>query len=145
MANKAKIVVIAAPRTRKLTKGQIFGEGAITGIMSMMSIGGTIEQDLVFKLRDEPGKVGLPRTWFNGDSQFIKEILRVMNQESYDTLYQWAKTAGIPAFSGEIDGEPSCMVLGPYWADDIDDLIARAIPIKTDIRPYTTDPKIDEK
>lgn len=150
MANKSKIVVVWYPRKKKLTKEQMSLQSVITGDMALMSVGGVIKPDskLVFELRDGPTSKGLPRGWFSGDSQFNIEGKRVMSPEGYNTLYHWAKGAGVPVFSGEFLGEPSLMVIGPYWADEIDELFARAIPLKQDIRPISpvgSDVQIEEK
>lgn len=146
MKNRSKRVLIFFPRTNKLTKDQIADQAATVAQMAMLSIGGTISptSELTFKLRDEPGSVGLPRGWFSGDSQFASENKRVMSKEGYRTLYQWCKREGVPAWSGEIDGEESLMVIGPYWEDIIDELLARAVPLDRDIRSYSGAQKSDK-
>lgn len=149
MANKSKMVIVAYPRTKKLSKEQLIRQCSITSIMSMMSIGGKIGLSgvLAFQLKDEPGEKpiyakgstienGLPRGWFIGDSQFQLETKRVMKADNYHTLYEWCKRGGVPVFSGEWDGEPSVMAIGPYWSKEIDELFERAIPLKKDIRDF---------
>ncbi len=147
MVNNSKLVFVVYPRTNKLTKGELIAQVGEVGIMAMMSIGGTISTSSVlgFQLKDEAGQKGLPRNWFSGDSRGVVQSLRAMKPDNYHTIHEWCKTKGIPVFSGEHKGEPSLMGIGPYWAKEIDELLKMAVPIESELRPYSTEDTQNEE
>lgn len=142
---RSKMVIIVFPRNKRLTREQLVKHGAIDGIMSLMSVGGTIESGkLVFELSEDPGKDGIPLNWFTGDSHFRVEVTRVLEEKDYNTLYHWCCEGGVPVFRGEENGEGAVMVIGPHWEHIIDEIIERAIPSKKAVRQFAPQKRKEE-
>lgn len=134
---QSKMVVIIYPREKKLTKPQLVHQVAINACMSLVSVSGTIEGDrLAFSLITELEETGIPRNWFMGGSHFHTEAKRVLQAEEVDTIYHWCNQEEIPASRGELDGEGSVLVVGPYWANLIDDIIERSVAGDSSVREY---------
>ncbi|MCD6340823.1 MAG: hypothetical protein J7L51_02605 [Desulfurococcales archaeon] len=140
---KSKMVIVVVPREgRKLTKEQTIHEVAINSIMALLNIGGEIKTgQLTFKLTDTPSSSGIPMGWFNGDSQFNIEVIRIMNKDDVKTLHYWCKSEGIPSSLGNYNGEESVLVIGPSWDQKIEDIMHRSISSDKFIRPLTTEKK----
>ena len=155
---KSKMVIVIYPRKRRMTKEQLVQQAAITGVMSLMSIGGKIESsgreggglELRFPISGNPNDPGLPQNWFTGDSHFRVEVKRITNtdvktaRKDYQSLYHWCKEAKIPVFCGEEDSEATMMVIGPYWVGPIEKILSRAFPFPHTVKDFAAKPKDEE-
>jgi len=139
---KSKMVIVVYPRKKKLTKEQIIREVAVNSILALLSTGGSINTGrLTFQLTELPMNPGIPIGWFAGDSQFNIEVIRIMKEQDFKTLYYWCKSESekVPVSLGITDKEESVLVIGPYWGDKIDSLISRSISSISSVRPFTTE------
>ena len=141
---RSKMVIVLYPRERKMNKAQIAREVAINAAMAMLSVAdhkGMTEALLRFRYGPGESEPSLPVGWFMGgdESGFVVEIKRFPNTNAvnaYNTLYHWCTTERLPVSRGELDGEGSCMVIGPYWSEKIDELLDRAFAQDVDMRTF---------
>lgn len=68
----------------------------------------------------------LPERYVSGKEEDLV-VIRMMNSDSYKTLYEWCIRESVPAYRGSNnEGEDTYMVIGPYWSEKIDELIHRS-------------------
>ncbi len=136
----SKMLIVVFPRKKKLTKEQLAIEVARCTSISMVSAGkldekGNLHIDLLDYRDQDLRRTGLPREWFNGD--YNVEVSRILEPSIYKFLYYYCNAKQIPVFNGVLDEEDSCLVIGPYWAEIINEALNFSISRPSQMRTYT--------